>query len=110
MALNIDEIKQMIPGMLQTAWKPQDTLPEYEPGPATLEDVRRFEVEKGMVLSKDVIDWMLMTNGIFRGPAGLNGISGYMSLGVGEERSRYFRTGNPETGFRWRRTDSATAG
>ncbi|MBO0755282.1 MAG: hypothetical protein J2P54_05445 [Bradyrhizobiaceae bacterium] len=25
---------------------------------------------------------MLMTNGIFRGPAGLNGVSGYMSIGV----------------------------
>jgi hypothetical protein len=82
LALSIDEIKQMIPGMLQTAWKPQDSPPEYEPGPATLEEIRRFEADNGMVLSKDVIDWMLMTNGIFRGPAGLNGVSGYMSIGV----------------------------
>jgi hypothetical protein len=43
----------MIPGMLQTAWKPQDSPPEYEPGPATLENVRRFEADKGMVLSKE---------------------------------------------------------
>jgi cell wall assembly regulator SMI1 len=83
MALSIDEIKLMIPELLRQARRPEDAeAPEYEPGPATLEDIRRFETEKGMSLSRDVIEWLMTTNGIKRGPAGLNGISGWMAIGM----------------------------
>jgi selenocysteine lyase/cysteine desulfurase len=52
---------------------------------------------------------MLMTNGIFRGPAGLNGVSGYISIWV-EGAFTQFPDWKSRTGFRRRRTDAATSG
>jgi hypothetical protein len=82
MALSIEEIKSVIPQLLRLAPKPPDEIPEYEPGPATLDDIRKFEAEKGMLLSRDVIEWLMTTNGILRGPGGLNGVSGWMGAGM----------------------------
>jgi len=80
MALSIEEIKSMMPQLLRQAPKVKEGKPEYEPGPATLEDIRKFETENDMSLSRDVIEWLMTTNGIFCAPAGLNGVSGYMAI------------------------------
>jgi hypothetical protein len=82
MALSIEEIKSAIPQLLQRAPKPPEEIPEYEPGPATLDDIGKFEAEKGIFLSRDVIEWLRTTNGIFRGPGKLYGVSGWMAIGM----------------------------
>ena len=80
MTLSIEEIKLMIPQLLRQAPKLEEGRPEYEPGPATMDDIRKFETENDMSLSRDVIEWLMTTNGISRAPGGLNGVSGYMAI------------------------------
>lgn len=84
MALSVEEIKSVIPQLLQRTPKPPEEIPEYQPGPATLDDIRKFEAEKGIFLSRDVIEWLMTTNGIFRGPGKLYGVSGWMANGDGD--------------------------
>jgi hypothetical protein len=47
-------------------------------------DCFRDETEKGMSLSRDVIEWLMMPNGIMPRPAGLNGGTRYVHARVGD--------------------------
>jgi cell wall assembly regulator SMI1 len=74
MALNIEQIKLMIPQLLRQVPKERRG---HEPRPATLDDIRKFETDYEMSLSRDVIEWLMTMNGGQCGPSGLlNGVSG----------------------------------
>lgn len=85
MALDIDELMRIVPGLLRDVLL-RDGLSAQEVeeaiDSATLQDIRAFEVEYGVSLSQDVVDWLLVTNGVNCGPDGLNGVSGPMMLGT----------------------------
>jgi hypothetical protein len=74
MTLSIEEIKQLIPQLLRRVPKEKSW---HEPGPAALDDIRKFETENEMSLSRDVVEWLMTANGIQGGPSALlNGVSG----------------------------------
>ncbi|HKD29146.1 MAG TPA: SMI1/KNR4 family protein [Xanthobacteraceae bacterium] len=74
MALSVEEIKLMIPQLLRQVPKERSW---HGPRPATLDDIRKFETENEMSLSRDVVEWLMTENGIQGGPSALlNGVSG----------------------------------
>jgi len=73
MTLSIEEIKQLIPQLLRRVPKEKSW---HEPGPAALDDIRNFEIENDMSLSRDVVEWLMTANGFQGGPSALlNGVS-----------------------------------
>ena len=85
MALDINELKRIVPDLLRLAPGP----PEEEPTQgATLEEIGKFETENQVSLSQDVVEWLKATNGIMRGKGAFTGVSGPASRQRLEHRYR----------------------
>ena len=102
MALDINELKRIVPDLLQQAPGPSEEEPTQG---ATLEEIGKFETENQVSLSQDVVEWLTTANGIMRGPGAFTVVSGPMAW-VPRSHFRTTLSGKQRIGFRYQTMDA----